>query len=103
MLLEKTISLPLLIILIPVLSVITILLFKKRSLQIWLVRFLIILVVAFIIVSGILIFIVITKYDSEIQPGLKMLIPLLQLVFSVLAYRGIKKDDILVKSYDRLR
>jgi hypothetical protein len=32
-----------------------------------------------------------------------MALPFLQLIFSILAYRGIKKDDQLVKSYDRLR
>jgi hypothetical protein len=61
------------------------------------------LVVAFIIASGLCIYIIMTKYDSVIDPGFRMAIPLLQLIFSVLAWRGIKKDDDLVKSYDRLR
>jgi hypothetical protein len=29
--------------------------------------------------------------------------PVIQLILSILAFRGIKKDDQLVKSYDRLR
>lgn len=101
--LEKTFAMSLFIILIPVLSAITIILFKKRSLQKQLVRFLIIVVIAFIFVSCFYTYIVLTKYDSEIVPGFKMVIPLLQLIFSVLAYRGIIKDDNLVKSYERLR
>jgi hypothetical protein len=32
-----------------------------------------------------------------------MILPLAILIFSILASRGIKKDDQLVKSYDRLR
>jgi hypothetical protein len=100
---DNTFLLAFFILAIPVISIISIMLFKKRSLQLWLVRFLIMLVVAFIIASGLCIYNVMTKYDSVIDPGFRMAIPLLQLVFSVLAWRGIKKDDDLVKSYDRLR
>jgi glucan phosphoethanolaminetransferase (alkaline phosphatase superfamily) len=101
--LEKILIMSLFIIVIPGLSAITILFFKNRSLQKRLVRFLIIVVIAFIFVSCLYAYVIITKYNSEIVPGFKMVIPLLQLVFSVLAYRGIIKDDKLVKSYDRLR
>ena len=101
--LEKTFVISLFIIVIPVLSVIIILFFKNRSLQKRLVRFLIMVVIAFILVLCLYAYVIITKYTSEIVPGVKMIIPLLQLIFSVLAYRGIVKDDNLVKSYDRLR
>ena len=100
---EKTFLLSLFIILIPVLSVITIFLFKKRRLQMLLVKFLIVLIIVLIIVSGSYSYIIMTKYNSEIIPGFRMVIPLLQLIFSVIACRGIRKDDDLVKSYDRLR
>ena len=43
------------------------------------------------------------KYGAELEPGLKMVIPLLIMISVTLAYRGISKDDRLVKSYDRLR
>jgi hypothetical protein len=46
---------------------------------------------------------VIGKYHSELIPGFKMFVPLVILVFGILAYVGIKKDENLVKSYDRLR
>jgi hypothetical protein len=102
-LLEKTFAVTLFIILIPVLSAIIIFIFKNRKLQKRLVRFLIIVVIAFIFTICLYAYIIITKYNSEIVPEFKMIIPLLQLIFSVLAYRGIIKDDNLVKSYDRLR
>jgi glucan phosphoethanolaminetransferase (alkaline phosphatase superfamily) len=102
-LLAKIFPLPLLIIVISALSFIIIILFKNRNLQMWLVKFLIVLVIVLIIISGVYANNIITKYDSHIIPGFKMVIPILQLIFSVLAYRGIKKDDNLVKSYDRLR
>ena len=47
--------------------------------------------------------ITITKFEATITPGFKMILPLVMLILSVLVYRGIKKDDHLVKSYDRLR
>ena len=69
----------------------------------WLVRILILLVIAFIIASVLYSYIILTKYNAEIIPGFKMVIPVIQLILSILAYRGIRKDDALVKSYDRLR
>jgi hypothetical protein len=46
---------------------------------------------------------VINEYQTELVPGYKMFIPLVMLVLETLALRGIKKDENLVKSYDRLR
>lgn len=102
-LLEKSFPLSLIIILVPVLSAVTIFFFRKRSLQLWLAKFLIFFVAGLIFVTGLYAYLIITNYHAEIVPGVKMIIPVLQLIFSVLAFRGIKKDDNLVKSYDRLR
>jgi hypothetical protein len=101
--LDKSFALSLFFILIPVLSAVIIFLFKNRSLQLRLAAILIVLIVVFIMVSGIFAYLYMKKYHAEILPGFRMIIPFLQLIFSVLAYRGIKKDDNLVKSYDRLR
>jgi hypothetical protein len=43
------------------------------------------------------------KYNASLIPGIKLVLPVLMLVLSALAYRGIRNDDALVKSYDRLR
>jgi hypothetical protein len=102
-LVEKLLPLSFLAILIPVIALATIFLFKKRNIQLWLVRILIVLIFAFIIVSGLYSYVLSTKYKIDLQPGIKMAVPVLQLIFSFLAFRGIKKDDDLVKSYDRLR
>jgi hypothetical protein len=100
---EKLYPLAVIIVLIPVFSLVTIFFFKKRKVQIQLSRFLIflagILVIAFIHIS----FMIASKFDAVIIPGLKMILPVLILIISILAYRGIRKDDLLVKSYDRLR
>jgi hypothetical protein len=100
-LIEKLLTLSVFIILIT--SLITILLFKNRKIQLRLSLFLIVLIVILIIAFIHVSISVISKFDAGIIPVLKMFIPLLILIISFLAYRGIKKDDQLVKSYDRLR
>jgi hypothetical protein len=102
-LLEKSYLLAAYTIMIPVLAGIIIILFKKRNIQLWLVRLLIVLILSFILVSVLNVISLARKYDSSILPGVKMAIPFLQLILSYLALRGIKKDDNLIKSYDRLR
>lgn len=91
------------ILVIPVLSLVTIFFFKNRSVQLWLSKILIALVTGLILISVYCSFLIITQYNGELVPGIKMTLPLLQLVLSILAFTGIRKDDRLVKSYDRLR
>lgn len=100
---EKLLLLTVFMVLIPVLSLVTIFIFKNRKIQLWLALSLIILTCGFIVVSFYYSWFIITEYGAEIVPGFKMVIPLLMLVFAVLAYRGIRKDDRLIKSNDRLR
>jgi hypothetical protein len=102
-LIEKLLPLSVLIILIPVFSFITIFLFKNRKIQLWFASSLIILISGFIVVSFCYSWLIKTEYGAEIVPGFKIVIPVLMLVFTVIAYRGIRKDDRLIKSYDRLR
>jgi len=101
--LMKTLPVTLLIIIIPVLSSITISLFKNRRVQLILCKLLLTLISAFITALVIYSYMVISRYNVELMPGIKMSVPVIQLILVVLAYRGIKKDDNLVKSYDRLR
>jgi hypothetical protein len=100
---DKLLPLSVLIILIPAISLITIFIFKNRKLQLWFSLFLVILAAVFLIASIHVSFRIVSKFDARLIPGFKMILPLVILVLSILAYRGIKKDDQLVKSYDRLR
>lgn len=100
---ERLLPLSVLIVLIPVLSLVTIFFFKKRVIQLWLSKVLIGLLSMFILVSCFYIYLIVSKYSGQIIPGIKMVIPLVLLILSILAFRGIRKDDELVKSYDRLR
>jgi hypothetical protein len=90
-------------ILIPLFSVLAIFLFKKRDLQIKLVKFLLVMIVGFIAASVVYSIMIITRYDASFDHWYKLSIPVVQLILTTLALRGIKKDDDLVKSYDRLR
>jgi hypothetical protein len=84
-------------------SVITIFSFRNRKLQSKLAISVIVLAGMLIITSSYCIWFVMSEFQSRLIPGYKMVLPFLMLIFSILAYRGIKKDDNLVKSYDRLR
>jgi hypothetical protein len=100
---EKLIPLSVLIILIPVFSLVTIFLYKNRKIQMRLALSVIILIAGFVLLSIYYTSVICLKYNAQIVPGYKMFIPLLLIVFNYLAYKGIKKDEDLVRSYDRLR
>jgi Domain of unknown function (DUF4293) len=102
-LVEKLLPLSVLIVLIPLISLITVLIFKNRKIQMRMSIILIILTIFFVSALIHVSFSIISKFDATIIPGIKMILPILILVLSILAYMGIRKDDRLVKSYDRLR
>lgn len=91
------------LILLSLLSLIAIFLFKNRKIQLIIAIGVIIMSAGLIIALAWYGFKVISDFNLNIAPGISIAIPFLILVFSVLAYRGILKDDRLVKSYDRLR
>lgn len=91
------------VIMVTLLSVLTIVLFKKRKLQLKITSFLIVLEILLILLF-VYISVSIIK-GSQVTPviGLRMLIHPGVLIFLILAYRGIKKDEQIIRSYDRLR
>ena len=92
-----------LLILIPLISLIALFLYKNRKFQSWLVLSLIVFVILQLTLSVHYYSLIAETYGASFKPGFMMLIPVVLLVFLILAYRGIKKDDEMVKSYDRLR
>lgn len=91
------------IFLIPLLAILIIALFKKRTLQLLLSKILISIILGLILGLTFYAYALAEQFNAKLVPGFMMAVPVLQLIFSFLAYRGIKKDDNLVKSYDRLR
>ncbi len=84
------------------LSLVTIFLFKNRKLQFVLGRINIILN---LILLGLFVYwsLNISGESNVSEKGIGMLIPIISIVFLVLANKAIKKDEDLVKSVDRLR
>jgi hypothetical protein len=103
LLVEKTTPISILLILIIILSVAAVMLFKKRKLQLNVSLAIIILSVCLACSIVWYSVSVLKTYNTEFIIGLKTIFPLLIIFFALLSFRGIKKDEDLVKSYDRLR
>jgi peptidoglycan/LPS O-acetylase OafA/YrhL len=85
-------------ILIVVCSLIAIVSYKKRKIQLkWCYAVLGILIVYFVFIA------IDLKSVCHLSLILKTTFPLLAIIFDLLAIRGIKKDEKLVRSLDRLR
>jgi hypothetical protein len=84
-------------------SIAALLLFRKRRLQMFLTTALIVFSVLLTGTFSWLILSVIHDFKMTFMPGIKMSFPVLILIFALLALLGIRKDERLVKSYDRLR
>jgi hypothetical protein len=100
---RDSIGLPVTIVLISLLSLVTIFLYKFRKVQ----KVMALTVIAFSLILLILLafysYQTIREYNGSIQIGLLMFSPLVLLLASIMAYRGIVKDEDLIKSYDRIR
>jgi hypothetical protein len=88
---------------IPLISVLVIFLYKHRKLQIRLTFAIIIL--EFLLIALIIYYwsVYIKSCGTQLSPGFWMFIPFIIIALSFLAYLGIKKDENLMNSYDRLR
>ena len=94
---------PALFVLIAVLALTTIFLFRKRKLQLKLSLALIVLSVAAITALIISVLKISSEFSVTLAPVAGTILPVLVLLFSILSYRSIRRDEDLVRSYDRLR
>ncbi len=86
-------------------SIVAIFLFKNRNLQLTLSRLTLVMCILLLVLMGVFFYLdyqLITA-DSLVSGEFGILSPVLGIIFSALAGRGIKKDTQLVKSSDRLR
>lgn len=78
-------------------------LFKHRSLQMRVASFCMILLVFWYIAYGIICFYLLSPTVNLYSPRMAAALPAAALVLLYLAFRGILKDEMLVRSLDRLR
>lgn len=92
------------VLLLTMLFIITIFQFKNRKRQLKIIQLNILLNILLII--GIFIIysrLILSQLDVSEEYGIGAFLPLFSLIFLVMAYRGVKKDEELVRSADRLR
>ena len=78
-------------------------LFTRRALQMRLATFSMILLVAWCIAYGIICYLLTTEMQASWRPHWTAALPVAALILVYLAFRCILKDEMLVRSLDRLR
>jgi hypothetical protein len=84
-------------------AVISVFLFKNRKLQIRLSIAGLVFAFSGFLAEVYYLYDINTRYTIDSGPGIKLFLPLIMMLLLFLAYRAIRKDDRLVRSYDRLR
>jgi hypothetical protein len=85
------------------LALISIFLYKKRSNQIKITVLNSILMIGFYIAFLIYYFIAKDKLNAELSINIPLFLPLVSFILNLLALRGIRKDEALIKSLNRIR
>jgi hypothetical protein len=88
---------------VPLLALIAIFLFRNRPLQMRITMMVLLLSLGTIILGAFYLLMFDRKIDVTIIWRIRALFPLISAILAWLAYRAILKDEIRVKSYDRLR
>ncbi len=102
-LIERTWTLSLLLIIIPIITLITINIYKHRILQIRLTVFNTVLMLGFYALLLFYRYIFVEQLTSEAYFHWTVIFPAISVIFNILAIIAIGKDEALVKSLNRLR
>lgn len=90
-------------VIVPLLALIAIFLFKRRKLQMRVTMLVLLLSLGVLILGAFYIIMFDRKIGITVIWQIKAIFPLISAILAWLAYRYIMKDDLMVKSYDRLR
>ncbi len=101
--LQRLWPLSVIIALVPAMALVAIFLYKKRNLQMRVTMFIVLLSIGTLILGAFYIYMFDRKIEVSLIWKVKALFPLISAILAGLAYRRILVDDMLVKSYDRLR
>lgn len=99
---KNIISIPLFISIILLINIVTIFMFKKRKLQ---MRFTVYNIILMLGISGILFYLINSAFDPtpSVEYKITIIFPLIAAVFNYMAFRNIRKDELLVRAVDRIR
>lgn len=100
---EKSLPLTIILITVPLLFLLAIFLFRRRKLQIRLTVFASLLLIGAFLLMLFYIFYTGRKLEAELIFNVKLVFPIAGAIFGYLAFRNILKDELLIKSYDRIR
>ena len=100
---ESQLIIPIIGLLLIILPVIAIFLYRNRQQQIKLAAASTILSAVFVIIVAWYAFSNAQNHQAVLSPVFRTFLPLMMLLSSILAWHGIRKDEKLVRSYDRLR
>jgi len=88
---------------ISVINFVTIFLFKNRILQMRLTVLNMLLMAGLLILTGYYVFFTRNQLDAQVYYKITLLFPLISLLLTWLAFRNIRKDELLIRSVDRIR
>jgi len=100
---EKSLPLTIIIYAVPVLFILAIFLFKRRKLQIRVTVFATLLSIGSFLLMLYYIFYTGKKLEADMVFNIKLVFPVVSAILGYLAFRNILKDELLIKSYDRIR
>ena len=100
---EKSLPLTIILIAVPVLFLMAIFLYRRRKLQIRVTVFSTLLLIGAFLIMLFYIFYTSRKLDAELIFNIKLTFPIIGAILGYLAFRNILKDELLIKSYDRIR
>jgi peptidoglycan/LPS O-acetylase OafA/YrhL len=92
-----------LLVIVPLLALIAIFLYKRRQMQMRVTMLVLLLSLGTLILGAFYIIMFDRKIDVTVIWQVKAVFPLVSAILAWLAYRSILKDDLMVRSYDRLR
>ncbi len=98
-----TLPFQILLVTVAVINLVTIFLFRNRRLQMRLSVFNMLLMVGILILAAWYIFYTRGELQAQVYYKATLLFPLVSLVLTWLAFRNILKDELLVRSADRIR
>jgi len=95
--------LSLILVVVPLLTLAAIFLYKKRPLQMKMTLLVLLLSLGVLILGAFYVIMFDRKIDVTVIWKIKVIFPLISAILAWMAYRSILKDDLKVRSYDRLR